>query len=480
MNVAMFVEGCYPYTVGGVSSWVQMLLEASPQITFTLYTILPDREQGGQFRYELPPNVAELRESYVNDRDVVRWLRKKTTVNEEEKACLRKLIFGRDVDWMGLFRFFDQTDLSVNDVLMGDAFFEVVQDFYVEGYSQCNFTDFLWSMRSLYLPLFTVLKIPVEDADCYHAISTGYAGILACKGHYLHNKPVLLTEHGIYTREREEEIIKVDWTQGILKDIWIRYFYVLSSCIYSCAEQVISLFESARKIQLEIGCPKEKTRVIPNGVYLERLEGIPGKDPDDFYVNVGAVLRVVPIKDVKTMINAFALAKAKVSSLRLYIMGPTDENPEYYEECREIIETFHVEDVIFTGLIDVRDYLGKMDMVILTSISEGQPLSILEAMAASRPCIATDVGGCRELLYGNAGDQLGRSGIIVPVMGVDKIASAMVALAGDEKLREEMGNVGRVRAREFYRNEQVTAAYHALYRQMVGGERQIWQESALN
>lgn len=468
MNVAMFVEGCYPYVVGGVSSWVQMLLEASSHIDFTIYTVLPDREQSGQFRYELPSNVAELRESYLNDKDVVKWFRKKTTVNEDEKACFRKLLFGEDVDWPGLFHFFDRKDLSVNDILMGSAFFEVVQDLYVEKYSQCTFTDFLWSMRSLYLPLFTVLKTPVAEADCYHAISTGYAGVLACKGHYLYNKPVILTEHGIYTREREEEIIKVEWTQGILKDIWIRYFYTLSGCIYGCAEQVISLFDSARKIQLELGCPEEKTRVISNGVYMERLEGIAEKEPDDPYINVGALLRVVPIKDVKTMINAFALAKAKVPSLRLYIMGPTDENPQYYEECQEVIETFQVKDVIFTGLVDIRDYLGKMDMVILTSISEGQPLSILEAMAAAKPCIATDVGGCYELLYGSERDRLGRSGIVVPVMGVDRIADAIVELAEDEALRAEMGNVGRIRTREFYRNQQVTATYHELYRQFEG------------
>lgn len=466
MHIAVFAEGCYPYSVGGVSSWVQMLLEASPQFTFTIYTLLPDREQSGRFRYQMPPSVTELREAYLHDQDVVGWFRKKLKLSEGEKDCLRKLIFGRDVDWPGLFRLFDRPDLSVNDLLMGDAFFEAVQDLYIAEYSQCTFTDFLWSMRSLYLPLFTALKTPVEEADCYHAISTGYAGILACKGHYLHNKPVLLTEHGIYTREREEEIIRAEWTQGIFKDIWIRYFYVLSSCVYNCAEWVVSLFESARSIQIELGCPPEKTQVIANGVYLDRLDGIPGKDPDDLYINVGAVLRVAPIKDVKTMISAFALAKAKVPALRLYIMGPTDEYPDYYRECEDLVQTFGVKDVLFTGLIDVRDYLGKMDMVILTSISEGQPLCILEAMAASKPCIATDVGGCRELLCGNQRDHLGRCGVVVPVMGVDKVADAMVELAGNQALRKEMGNIGRIRAREFYQNQQVVEAYHTLYRQL--------------
>jgi len=469
MNVAMFLEGSYPYVPGGVSSWVQMLLEASPHITFSLYTILPDRGQRGQFRYQIPASVAMIQESYLNDKDVIKLPHRKTKISEDEKACFRRLVFGHDVDWEGIFRFFDREDISVNDILMGDAFFEIIEDLYIEEYSQCAFTDFLWSMRSLYLPLFTVLKAPVAEADCYHAISTGYAGVLACKGHYLYHKPVILTEHGIYTREREEEIIKVDWAQGIFKDIWIRYFYDLSNCIYSCAEQVISLFESARKIQLELRCPEEKTQIISNGVYLERLEGIPGKAADDSYINVGAVLRVVPIKDVKTMLSAFALAKSRVASLRLYIMGPTDENPQYYEECQDYVHAFGLEDVIFTGLVDVREYLGRMDMVILTSISEGQPLCLLEAMAAAKPCIATDVGGCHELLYGNEQDRLGRSGIIVPAMGVDKIAAAIVELAEDKALREEMGGIGRSRVRQHYRNQSVTAAYHELYRRFEGG-----------
>ncbi|MBD5105854.1 MAG: GT4 family glycosyltransferase PelF [Lachnospiraceae bacterium] len=470
MKIAMFVEGCYPYVVGGVSSWVQMLLEARRETDFIIHSLLPDRQQSGQFKYTMPENVLEIREAYLNDHDVVKPFRKKTKLNDEEKSCFRKLIFGENIDWLGIFRFFEKDNISVNDILMGEEFFEIVQDLYIEKYPQCVFTDFLWSVRSLYLPLFTILKVPVAEADCYHAISTGYAGILACKGHYLYQKPILLTEHGIYTREREEEIIKVDWTQGIYKDLWIRYFYTLSSCIYDCASQVISLFQQARKIQLELGCPKEKARVISNGVYVKQFENIQGKDPEDTFINVGAVLRVVPIKDVKTMINAFALAKMKVPNLKLYIMGPTDENPEYYEECLEFIRGFQVADIEFTGRVNVKEYLGKMDMTILTSISEGQPLSILESMAASKPCIATDVGGCKELLYGGEKDSLGRSGIIVPVMNVDKIANAMVTLAKDEVLREDMGYSGRLRVKAFYRNEQVTRTYGELYEQYKDGK----------
>lgn len=466
----MFVEGCYPYIVGGVSGWVQMMIEARKELDFSIYTLLPDREQCGKFQYKIPDNVLEIREAYLNDKDRKRPFSRKTRWNKEEKECFRKLLFGDNVDWKGVFEYFEKPNISVNDLLMGNEFFEIVQDLYISRYPQCVFTDFLWSVRSLYLPLFTILKVPVEEADCYHAISTGYAGVLACKGYYLHHRPVLLTEHGIYTREREEEIIKVDWTQGIYKDLWIRYFYTLSECIYQCASQVISLFQAARTIQVELGCPKEKTRVVSNGVYTDQFLDIPQKGESETTINIGAVLRIVPIKDVKTMLNAYALAKESVPQLKLYLMGPKDENPEYYKECLELIKNFDIQDVLFTGRVNVRDYIGKMDMVILTSISEGQPLCLLEAMAAMKPCIATDVGGCKELLYGNEMDTYGKSGIIVPVMSVSKIAQAIVTLAKDKSLRAEMGYVGRLRVKSFYQNEQVTETYREIYAQYHDGK----------
>ena len=81
-------------------------------------------------------------------------------------------------------------------------------------------------------------------------------------------------------------------------------------------------------------------------------------------------------------------------------MGPTDEDEKYARECFELVDMLGVKDVEFTGRVDVRNYLGKMDFTLLTSISEGQPLTILESYAAHCPVIATDVGNCQELIYG--------------------------------------------------------------------------------
>ena len=127
--------------------------------------------------------------------------------------------------------------------------------------------------------------------------------------------------------------------------------------------------------------------------------------------------------------------------MRLFIMGPTEENPKYYEECLQDCRALGVEDIEFTGNISTRDYIGSMDIVILTSISEGQPFALLEAMAAGAACISTNVGDCANLLEGHY-DGIGRAGLVVPSMDVDRTADALVVLAREEELRRQLGIFG--------------------------------------
>lgn len=69
---------------------------------------------------------------------------------------------------------------------------------------------------------------------------------------------LLISEHGIYTREREEEIIKASWIRGLYKNLWIEQFAKMSLFAYQTADKVTSLFEHARTLQIELGCPEEK------------------------------------------------------------------------------------------------------------------------------------------------------------------------------------------------------------------------------
>ena len=196
-------------------------------------------------------------------------------------------------------------------------------------------------MRSMLLPVLYLLTGRVPKADVYHAISTGYGGLLACMGGSLNHAPVLLTEHGIYTREREEEIIRAEWVVPSFKSRWIRFFYMFSEEIYRRAFRVSSLFYNARRTQIEMGCNAEKCIVIPNGVQYERFCNIPLKQ-EDGWVDIGAVVRLAPIKDVKTMIYAFFELASRMPNVRLHIMGGVDDE-DYAKECYALVEQLQLQ-----------------------------------------------------------------------------------------------------------------------------------------
>ena len=470
MKVCLIVEGAYPYVNGGVSSWVQQLITSMPDVEFVVQSIAASPNADAKFAYKIPSNVSEIQEVYLLDDDyVANRTQRRIRLTQEEYDAFEGLMFGTGTDWNVIMKFFAEKEVSLNALLSGRDFYHMTRNYYSENFNRVIFSDFLWTMRSLYLPLFTILKSRMEPADLYHSVSNGYAGIWGSLQKSLTGKPFLMTEHGLYTREREEEIIKASWVSGIYKELWIQQFKRIGECCYDYADQVVSLFEGARKFQIELGCDEKKTLVIPNVVNIKQFEGIPQKDADDEYINIGAVLRVTPIKDVKTLLSAYALAKAANPKLKLWIMGGMDEAKEYAEECLQMVKDMQIEDVVFTGVVNVKEYMGKMDFMILTSLSEGQPLSILEGFACKKPSIATNVGNCKGLLTGES-DSFGNAGYIVPVMGVVEISRAILEMARDKQEREKMGLAGYKRASTNYLQSDVFEKYGKLYQKLIGKE----------
>ncbi len=479
MRICIVAEGCYPYVVGGVSSWIHNLIKAFPNQEFIILALVANRSYSGQFKYELPINVTEVHELYLDDCE---WQQKKKRrhrafLKKKDYNALRALVLNQSVDWETLFDLFARDDVSIEELLMGEDFYNVVCDCYNLKYPQIVFSDFLWTMRSIYLPLFFTLKMQVPQADLYHCIVTGYAGVLGAMAKHRYGSRMLVSEHGIYTREREEELIQADWVKGIYKDIWIEQFKKMSNLSYQQADLVTSLYENARALQIELGCPPEKTTVTPNGIMEKSFANIGGNIEEvKGFINIGAVLRVTPFMYVNTLILAFGYAKQKNHRLKLWIMGPWDEDEDYANECFELVDMMQIPDVIFTGRVNVPDYLGRMDITILTSISEGQPLTILESYAAHIPVIATDVGNCAGLIHGEGDDKFGDAGILTRIMNVDEISKAMLTLASNEKLRLQMGENGYNRLMAKYKISDMQASYKSIYQKFATLGNLEWSE----
>ena len=474
MRICLLTEGSYPYVVGGVSSWIQMLIEGMPEHEFVVYSIGAEEKDRGKFKYKLPVNLKSVQEVFL---DSILQLKSPAMtlhcLNEEEKEWIADLLRGTvnaDIDKLAsIFR--GPGKKPAMQIFMSADFFDIIEKVYIEKYNYLPFTDFFWTMRSMLVPLFYLMQQELPQADIYHSVATGYSGVLGGIAGRAGHKPFLITEHGIYSREREEEIIKCSWAEGDFKTIWIQYFYTLAHLAYQSADQVYTLFEKNAEIEEQLGCAADKIHIVPNGIRMERFAGIAPLEAHDGYITVGAAVRVVPIKDIVTMLRAFRLAQAKMPDMHFEIMGQYEEDPEYYGICQQTVKTIGLKYVNFTGSVNVADYYGHMDLLVLSSISEGQPLAVIEGMASARPFVATDVGCCRELLYGSHGDTLGCAGILAAAMDYEAIARSILQLATDVKLRREMGCIGRERVQAGYTYEQFIQSYRDIYTQAERGKR---------
>ena len=151
----------------------------------------------------------------------------------------------------------------------------------------------------------------------------GYAGVLAAAAHCKWQRPMVLTEHGIYTKERRIEINRSDWIQDwdsgelvaerkapFFRRYWIRQFQMMSRVTYEYADEILTLYTGNTFEQMKDGAAPEKLRIIPNGIDLDRFGEAAGRldergENDRF--TVCFVGRVCPIKDVMTFVSAMRL-----------------------------------------------------------------------------------------------------------------------------------------------------------------------------
>ena len=466
MKVCLLLEGCYPYVRGGVSTWTDSYIRSFQDYEFILWTISADRSMSGQFKYTLPENVTAVHEIFLNDAFAGSKEAGREKFSARELEALSTLVRCEDIDWETIFTIFDGGQVYPQAFLKSETFLTLLNELCMTKYLYAPFSEVFYTVRSMVLPLLHILTQAAPEADCYHSIATGYCGILGALGALRYKKPLIITEHGIYTREREEEILRSRWTVPNLKDLWIQFFNMLSLGGYKYSTFVTSLFEHARETQINLGCPTEKTSVINNGIKLSRFKDIEPKQSDG-WIDIGAVVRIAPIKDIKTMIYAFSELKHSVPNARLHILGDVDDKP-YNEECHQLVDYLKTQDILFVGNTDVAEYFKKLDFTILTSISEGQPLAILESMAAGRPVVSTDVGSCRELLEGRD-DNLGTCGFICPPMDPGALAYSMKRMCSDDERRARMSEIGKERVKQGYTQELMISKYREMYEKLDTG-----------
>ena len=206
-------------------------------------------------------------------------------------------------------------------------------------------------------------------------------------------------------------------------------------------------------------CTAARSTVIANGVDVDAASRRTARTGGR--VEIISVGRLAEPKDFSTLIAAIARLDPGAVRLRVFGDGPLRASLE-----AEIAEHGVAESVELAGEVpDVRPYLAESDVFVLSSRSEGMPLSVLEAMAAELPVVASAVGGLNEVVVD------GETGLLTEAGSVDGLASALARLVGDPELRERLGTLGRRRAEQEYALPRWRAAHLALYRKLLESKR---------
>lgn len=492
-DIALLLEGTFPYVPGGVSSWVADLLRAFPDLTFAIVFLGGRASDYGAPHYALPDNVVSYQEVFLFDDSSV------ATPSEAPRcpAHAMQQITGLHDDFRQLGGscgesiarilplVFPGGPITEELFLHGEQSWNEVRQRYEKFCTDPSFTDYFWQVRMMHLPIWKLIGIAESliPVKAFHTACTGYAGFLGAILHFRRGVPLFVSEHGIYTKERQIDLYQSQWIRdkrtflerdatqvAYSQDLWMRFFRTLGAVAYDAAEVISALFEDNRRRQLVDGADASRTCLIPNGIDVERFRPLRAVRSPNVPQVVALIGRVVPIKDIKTFIRSILIARKSQPDLQGWIVGPENEDPAYVQECRDLIGSLGLQEhVILHGFRDVRDLLPQLGLVVLSSISEGLPLVVLEAYAAAVPVVATRVGACEELINGRDGEDaaLGRAGRLVRIADSQALAAAMLELLTDPVAWHEASASAIARVERYYQRDRMVDTIREIYERLM-------------
>jgi glycosyltransferase involved in cell wall biosynthesis len=476
MKVALAAEGTYPHQFGGVSVWCDQLIRGLPGCEFAVVALVATGTEPVQ--WELPANVSKLvtlplwgpppprprgrrtRARRTRGRGVPLAVRELIDVLLDDAAAARFGTVLRDLHQYAMTR-------SLTATLAAEQTARLLAGTWRERWpalaaprgvrpadTRPTLHDAVTAMRLVEHAL-RPLSHPAVRADVTHAVTNGLGALPALAAKWQYQVPMIVTEHGVYMREQYLHLRHPPFGWPV-KELYLRFLSQLCALGYQEAEVITPGNIYNRRWEQQLGADADRVRTIYNGV-----------NPDDFpeltaepeVPTLSWVGRIDPIKDPETLLRAFALVVAEMPDARLRLFGsPPPGREDYLERCRALVTDLGIGGgVTFEGRIPkIRDAYAAGHVVVLCSISEGFPYSLIEAMACGRPCVATDVGGVSEALADDAG-------IVVPPRDPAALAAACLRLLRDADQRKRLGAAARQRALEHFTVDRAVRAFDEIY-----------------
>ncbi|GAA2394844.1 GT4 family glycosyltransferase PelF [Dactylosporangium salmoneum] len=300
------------------------------------------------------------------------------------------------------------------------------------------------------------LAVPAVRADVVHCAMNGLSALVGMAAKWAHDTPMIISEHGVYLRERYLEQIEGDLPHPVAV-LLLAFQRSLAGAAYHLADALAPHSAYNRRWQLRNGADPGRMWTMYNGISPEQFPSASTEPDEPTVVFVG---RIDPLKDIHTLIRSFALVRRQVPDARLRIYGHAIDL-RYRDSCLALIDRLGL-----TGAArmegsapDAVAAYHSGNVVALTSISEGFPYSVIEAMACGRTMVCTNVGGVSEAV--------GDAGFVVPPRDDKAIADACVTLLRDPQLRGRLAARARQRVLDRFTLAQSLDAYRDLYERLV-------------
>ena len=305
------------------------------------------------------------------------------------------------------------------------------------------------------------LSHPPVQADLAHAVTNGLGVLPALAAKWRYGTPMLLTEHGMYMREQYMHAGRVPQRWPV-KALHLAFLRRLCTIGYQQAEMIAPGNAYNKRWEQRLGADPARIRTVYNGVHPADFPAVVS-EPD--VPTISWAGRIDPVKDLDTLLQAFSVVHREMPGARLRIFGSPPHGQEaYLERCKQLAARLGVsEQASFEGRVDkIRDAYAAGHVVVLCSITEGFPYTLIEAMTCGRACVATDVGGVTEALAD--------TGLVVPPRSPDELAQACLTLLRDDYRRRSMGAAARLRALEYFTVAKSISAYEEIYDSLGGGK----------
>jgi len=466
-RVLLITEGTYPHVIGGVSSWCDLLIGGLPAIDWQVLPIVAatDRDRRS---FEVPAHAELLPSIDLWSTDAPPRRLRPGKANAALAATLVRTLIGWDGDHQALVKALVWCRRNPDGVRPAfrsrrgwENFLRALQEVLSEqtdGSAPAPELDAV-EAATLYQTLYWVARTastPTPDTDLLHVTCAGWAAVPALVHKALHGTPILLTEHGVYVRESYLAAARSRSAPG-QRFVATRLARGLALAAYASADVVAPVSEANAKWAIEMGVDPAKVHVIHNGIGEPEH---PKPLPDT--ATVVAIGRMDPLKDVHTMLRVAVEVLGRLPHARFLYYGPVSPEQEAYaKSCYDLHAQLGLgERFKFMGATrDVTGALEGADMLLMTSISEGLPMGILEALAQGRPVVATSVGGVPEVLRG--------CGIVAPPCDVHGVAVATTTVLSNPALAARLGKRGHQRVARRFTKETCLGGYRELIGRMT-------------